>query len=334
MKLSMNLWRHPRHGTWYVWIGRCEKYPRGKLVSLKTSDQDEAYRVYTEVKRRHLEDKLIRLTGGDRLTISQLSEKFTQDEDRSGLSDATFRMDKLALKMLQDAIGDKPIRAITEADLKRFKTLLQAPPRSLSPYSINSYRRHILAALNWAAENEYVNRVPKFKPVPTGTRLPKFLTPEEIKAVLAKAKKEDSEIHRLAVFALWTGCRLSECLSAEWQRFDGEGLRVIGKGNRERIIPILAPAREVMGERKDIGRIFRQFHPNTVSHRFSLIATSVGCEKTFHGLRHSAATYMLKNRIPLNVVQKILGHAEIRTTQIYAQVIDEMVREEMQKLRF
>jgi len=50
----------------------------------------------------------------------------------------------------------------------------------------------------------------------------------------------------------------------EWQRFDGERVRSIGKGNRERSVPILPPAREAMGERRDIGRIFHSFHPGEV----------------------------------------------------------------------
>jgi len=50
-------------------------------------------------------------------------------------------MDKLAVNMLTDAIGDKPIRSISEAELKRFKALRQAAPRNLSPYFVNSQWR-------------------------------------------------------------------------------------------------------------------------------------------------------------------------------------------------
>lgn len=330
----MNLWRHPRHGTWYLRIERSEKHPHGRLVSLRTRDETEARDLFRTIKRKRLEEKLVSLSGESRLTISRLSDLYTRDPDRVALSGDTLRMDRLALRMLSEAIGDKPLRSIAEADLKRFKSVLLSPPRSLSPASVNSYRRHILAAFHWAVENGHLKRIPRFKPVPSGSRLPKFLTPDEIRAVLEKAREADPEIHRLAVFSLWTGCRLSECLAADWRDFDGESLRIVGKGNRERTVPILPAAREAMGERRDLGRIFRRFHPNTVSHRFSRIALSVGCSKTFHGLRHSAATYMLKSGIPLAVVQKVLGHADIRTTQIYAKVCDDLVRAELAKLKF
>lgn len=333
MKLSMNLYRH-RNGTWYIRIGRSDQHPHGRLVSLKTKEETEARRIFNEVKRKHLEDRIVRLSGETRLKISQLAEAFATDPDRAGLSADTHRMDRLALKMLSDTIGDKLIRLITEQDLKRFKASLAS--RGLSTATVNTYRRHIMAALNWAVDSGQLKKLPRFKPASDGTlkRLPKFFTPAELSAVLAKAKDHDYEIYRLAVFALWTGCRLQECLAAEWQNFDGSSIKICGKGGKERVVPVMPAALEVMGDRRDIGRIFAKLHPDTVSHRFSAIAVSAGCAKTFHGLRHSAATYMLKSGIPLAVVQKVLGHADIRTTQIYAKVCDEMVRAEMAKLHF
>ena len=77
------------------------------------------------------------------------------------LSDDTHRMDRLALKSLADVIGNKYVRSITKADFKKFKRMLLA--RNLSPNSINCYRRHILAALSWAIDENYLNRIPKFK---------------------------------------------------------------------------------------------------------------------------------------------------------------------------
>lgn len=50
--------------------------------------------------------------------------------------------------------------------------------------------------------------------------------------------------------------------------------------------------------------------------------------------RHTCATYLLKSGVPLEVVQKILGHASIGTTQIYAQVLDDVKKREMAKLKF
>jgi site-specific recombinase XerD len=54
----------------------------------------------------------------------------------------------------------------------------------------------------------------------------------------------------------------------------------------------------------------------------------------FHSLRYSAATQMIASGISLDVIQKILGHAKIKTTQIYARIFDEIVAKEMQKLKW
>lgn len=332
MKLSMNLKKHPRHGTWYVWIGRSEKYPRGRLVSLKTTDEDEAKRIFAEVKRRHLEDKLIRLTGESKITLSQLSKAFTTDADRISLSPFTLRQDKLALKMMVDAIGDKPLRTLREQDLKQFKTVLMA--RKLSPYSINSYRRHILSALNWAVEQGWIKQAPRFKPVKTPDPLPRVLSIDEIDRLLKYAEENDKDMHRVIRFCLWTGCRRSEIAALRYENIKDETCKIRGKGDKERSVPLLPGAAEAVGKLLDIGPVFPRWSLDTYTHRFREVAEGAGVPARMHDLRHTAATYMLKSGVSLPVVQKVLGHRDIKTTQIYAKVVDDLMREEMGKLNY
>jgi site-specific recombinase XerD len=86
--------------------------------------------------------------------------------------------------------------------------------------------------------------------------------------------------------------------------------------------------------KKDIGKIFIQYHPDTLSKKFHAYALSCGIKARLHDLRHSAATYMLKSGIDIRVVKEILGHAQISTTMIYTHVLDEIKQKEMGKLRF
>lgn len=67
------------------------------------------------------------------------------------------------------------------------------------------------------------------------------------------------------------------------------------------------------------------------SYREAQVSTS---DARLHDLRHSCATYLLKSGVPMEYVQKILGHASIKTTQIYAEVLQEVMQKEMEKLRF
>ena len=101
-------------------------------------------------------------------------------------------------------------------------------------------------------------------------------------------------------------------------------------------IPMLKPVKIVLGRiRKDIGRIFPDWHPDTVSHWFQETAKDAGISNhRLHDLRHTCATYLLKNGVPLDVVQWVMGHANISTTQIYAKVLDEILQAEMRKLKF
>ena len=109
----------------------------------------------------------------------------------------------------------------------------------------------------------------------------------------------------------------------------------MGKGGRERLVPILPPVLRALNPvKKDIGKVFIQYHPDTVSKKFHAIAKAAGVNARLHDLRHSCATYLLKNGVPMEVVQKILGHANISTTKIYAEVLDEVMAKEMKKLRF
>ena len=79
-------------------------------------------------------------------------------------------------------------------------------------------------------------------------------------------------------------------------------------------MPLLPDALEAIGEPKDLGPVFHQFHKDTVSHRFKRIARECGIEDVhFHNLRHSAATQMIESGVIGDVVQRILS---TRTTAL------------------
>ena len=76
-------------------------------------------------------------------------------------------------------------------------------------------------------------------------------------------------------------------------------------------------------------------HPDTVSKDFKSIVRKAGVGTArLHDLRHSAATYMLASGMPIQVVKEILGHASLTTTMIYVDVMDDMKKKEILKLRF
>ena len=303
-----------RNKTWYV------QFSRGKKKSLRTQDEKKARKLFNAMEKKFLAGRLQVLDEIDRITLDDYRELFIAR--RGDKSKDTLRMDSLALRTLADVLGGKTaIRTINKEKIDKFKAAQMA--RGLSKTSLNIYLRHIQKALNEAFEDGYLTKPVKVEQVKAGKPLPKILNPKERKDILEYAEGNDSDMHRIILFALWTGCRLSEILGVRWQDVNGEFCRVTGKGSKERIVPLLAGALEAMGEVKDVGPVFRQFHPNTVSHRFKDIAIACKVEARFHNLRHTAATVMLEAGIRLATIKKVLGHADIRTTEIYAKVLDE-----------
>lgn len=213
--------------------------------------------------------------------------------------------------------------------------------RGVTPQGINSYLRHIKAALREAHEHDpqYIKRMPKIKMVPVDEALPRVLMPGEIDKLFTVAQDYDCEISRLVTFLLWTGCRRKEAVNLQWSdcNLDQHPPTCTfrrTKGKKDRRVPLLPYVLKAIGAKKNLGPVFKQIHPDTLTHEFQKIASIAGIKTRLHDLRHTAATYMLHSGIDIQMVRDILGHANISTTMIYTHVIREKMYKEMSKLRF
>jgi len=192
-----------------------------------------------------------------------------------------------------------------------------------------------------------------------GRPLPKVLSVEEVTRLFetahaAAAQKGISVGDRIRASRLVciievlyaTGLRVSElvALPASAARIEGETIVVRGKGNKERLVPLASVAQKSMrdylkmlGERKEqekrwlfpsfgeSGHITRQH----VARELKALAESaeIGPRKMSpHVLRHAFASHMLANGADLRVVQTLLGHADVSTTQIYTHVLDSRLK--------
>lgn len=148
-----------------------------------------------------------------------------------------------------------------------------------------------------------------------------------------------------------TGLRVSELISLKRDDLHlSMGLiQTIGKGNKERIIPIgdiaaqwleryFADSRPKLVKNKELPEVFVNFHGNKLTRQgiwknIKAIVKEAGIQKdvTPHTLRHSFATHLLENGADLRMVQELLGHSSISTTQIYTHVTKKRVAEVYQK---
>ena len=183
-----------------------------------------------------------------------------------------------------------------------------------------------------------------------GSYLPDVLSAESVASILdAPAADEPVGIRDRAILELLYACglRVSELTGLDTDRLDLPGLqvRVIGKGNRERRVPMGEEARErlhryLAGPRQAwtggrpsaavfVSQRGRRLARESVWRLVRHWAAVAGVEArvTPHTFRHSFATHLLEGGADLRVVQTLLGHASISTTQLYTHLTGERLRE-------
>lgn len=181
-------------------------------------------------------------------------------------------------------------------------------------------------------------------------RMPKALSNKEIEALLAPQEPQTPSslcLHAVLELAYASGLRLAELrnLRIEQLRLDAGFIHVIGKGNKERVVPVgrsgiealekyLASGRPALVKPKSPGNVFltqrgTPFAPVTLWLRIKQHAQRAGIQQnvTPHMLRHSFATHLLEHGADLRVIQELLGHSSISTTQVYTHVTASRLKE-------
>ncbi len=177
----------------------------------------------------------------------------------------------------------------------------------------------------------------------SGRLLPKALSSEEVTRLLLQPAAPTPLLvrnHTMLVLLYSTGLRVSELVSLPLAgcNMDGGFLKVLGKGNKERLIPFGRAAAEAVAGYLESSRpqllkgrkstylfITNRAKPMTRARFWQIVrenAGAAGINKPIspHMLRHSFATHLLANGADLRAVQMMLGHADISTTQIYTHI--------------
>jgi len=180
-------------------------------------------------------------------------------------------------------------------------------------------------------------------------RLPQTLSVDEVKELLYQPDCSSVLGLRdkaMLEFMYATGCRVSELLTATLQSIDLEErqFRCLGKGGKERMVPIgshacrvisdyLRTCRPVLAKGKGSGFLFVNARGRRLSRmgfwkilRKYCVQARLRITPSPHVLRHSFATHLLQGGADLRVVQELLGHSSISTTQIYTQLDREYLR--------
>ncbi|VVB88531.1 Tyrosine recombinase XerA [uncultured archaeon] len=265
-------------------------------------------------------------------TTSSLKKLETELKLR-GFSKQTSKMYLFYNRKFLEFIKKSP-DDVEEDDIREFLAYNMSD-NSLSNASIALIKASLkFLYMDMLGKNLALVRTPK-----ASKKLPIVLTRNEIKQLLDNTENKK---HRLLIELLYSsGLRLSECINLKYSDLDlndGTGWVRLGKGSKDRIFIISDMFRKDLLEYKEgtgadgKGYIFnvngRKMSPRGIQHAIKTAAERAGLEKDVHvhTLRHSFATHLLENGVDIRKIQKLLGHSNLQTTQIYTQVSSEEIK--------
>lgn len=277
-----------------------------------------------------------------------------------GLATNTVTSYRRDLRRYATFLGDRDIDrvdAVVPADVAEFLMRLREGDPDHLALSAGSAARTVVAVRGF---HKFVLReglctndpAAEVKPPAPPQRLPKALPLSDVEAILSAARAGGTTLAQrdsaLLEFLYGTGARISEAVGLDIDDLDLEqgAVRLLGKGSKERIVPVgsyataacgsyLTTARPELAAKKKAGpAVFLNARGGRLS-RQSAWAVLVRAAKRAgvstavspHTLRHSFATHLLDGGADVRVVQELLGHASVTTTQAYTLVTVDRLRE-------
>ena len=306
--------------------------------------------------------------------IRSYLDHLTVERGLAGNSLRAYRRDLLRYASWLGAAGITSLARVSEADVAAFGAALRrgdAPPAvptgaaegpvPASPLAASSVARalvsvrglHRFAAREGRLDADVSAAV---RPPVAPKRLPRALSVEQVTALLEAAGGDMAtgqdaprglRDRALLEFLYGTGARISEAVGLDLDELDVESgaVRLLGKGGKERVVPVGRPARVALSAYLVRGRpalvsrgtpaVFLSARGNRLSRQSAWTilqeaARRAGVEPAVvspHVLRHSYATHLLDGGADVRVVQELLGHASVTTTQVYTLVTVDRLRE-------
>jgi len=274
-----------------------------------------------------------------------------------GLSKNTlsaYRRDLVKFVQFAETNG-VPVFNISEETMQDFIAWLRGRA-STNALGESSISRAVVVLRNYskfeAKENMSLDQLANFSPPKIPRRLPKALSISEISQLIGSVSTPDPAGLRSAALVellYATGARVSEIVNLNVsdieQISETLSVRIVGKGKKERVVPIgkfaraaldnyLVRVRPILVKDKSNGALFLNASGGRLSRQsaWTLISSAakeigIAGEVSPHSLRHSFATHLLDGGADIRVVQELLGHSSVTTTQIYTLVTIDLLRE-------
>lgn len=257
--------------------------------------------------------------------------------------------------------GRGAVAEVAEADVRDFVTAVRTGGDGAAALSASSTARIVAAVHGWhrfCALEGMSARDPSnaVKPPTQPRRLPKAISTDDVERLLAAAGLGDGPVplrdRALLELLYSTGARISEVVGLDVDDVDldpqAAAARLFGKGSKERVVPVGSYAREAVEAYLVRARpalaaggvgtpaVFLNTRGERLSRQSAWAVLRLAARRAGlpgaeqispHTLRHSFATHLLAGGADVRVVQELLGHASVTTTQIYTQVTPDTLRE-------
>jgi integrase/recombinase XerD len=282
------------------------------------------------------------------MDIQYLSEYLEYIEIDKGLSSNTveaYRRDLSAFIDFCVTRNVSDIGQIERSDLNAF--ILKLREEKFSPTSVTRKIASLRGFFKWFCANEYGSKNPAqtLEQPKLPKRLPKVMSVEELNKILNSNLNEEEAL----IVELLYGCglRVSELVNLKISNIDikSKYIQCYGKGSKERIVPFGQKAKSAMMKyfkyrdyvilknklsdtkilfiNENGKQITRQYVYNFIRRQGEKIHKHISP----HTLRHSFATHLLENGADLRVVQELLGHSDVSTTQLYTHITKKRLKE-------
>jgi site-specific recombinase XerD len=250
-------------------------------------------------------------------------------------------------------IAPKEWQRATSRDLVKFlgrpTVGRRAQGTHLAANSKACYSAAIRGFYRWAWQSRIIGRDP-MAPVaasPQGVPIPRSLPLEDVRTLL-QAVEHDQRLAVMVWLGYGCGLRAAEIAGLRIENVvlvDRPSVRMLGKGNKERVVPLSPPVRDVLAgylaQRPRVGPVVenltrpgRHLAPSYVSMTLGSLMRRLGIQAWAHALRHTFATELLRvgEGTNLRAVSKALGHAHLSTTEIYTLAYDEDIAASVARL--
>jgi len=278
------------------------------------------------------------------------------EKNRSSNTVRTYRTD---LELFLQFASNQGLKKLTELELNTFRLWLANQKEKGSSNSTISRRSSTARVFStWAFQKGLIDSDPAIRLISpkVNKTLPKVLGQKQATALMQTAANLEDEENSMALrmrdhaileVLYSSGIRVGELTGLDIKDLDFTRctMRVIGKGNKERVVPFGQPAKEALrsyldesrpefineksGDALFVGSRGKRLDTRQVRRivTSAILRVEGAPDISPHDLRHSAATHMLEGGADLRIVQELLGHSSLATTQKYTHVTIERLRE-------